>query len=650
MSWNDGLSGTALLIAETKESPLRVMAGPGTGKTFAMKRRVMRLLEEEKADPRRILAVTFTRTAAADLVSELGNMGIPGCEAIVASTLHSYCFSLLNKAEVFDFLGRTPRPMITFKTYGVLRFEAEPLLHDLNNAKRFGDTRARTKRILAFEAAWARLQSDDPGWAQAVDEEFEKALIDWMKFHKTMLVGELVPQALAYLRDNPECLELGAFDHIVVDEYQDLNKAEQVLLDTLAGSAKFMVVGDKDQSIYSFRHANPEGITEYAETHPNTHDEPLVECYRCPKRVVSIADHLIRRNYPPGTEPRLRPLATKGEGEVRIVQWTSMEEEASGIASFVKHLITQRGYAPGDIMVLSPRRLLGYGIRDGLVKQEIAVHSFYHEEMLEGDGTQRAFALLTLLVNRNDRVALRFWLGYGSPTWRTGAYMRLLKHCNDTEKSPWDALEDLEAGKINIPNRNELLKRFKDLKAEISALEPLSGLALLDYLFPDTESDNAAIREAAELADASSHEAKEILRALTSVVTQPAMPEAGEFVRVMSLHKSKGLTSKVVIVAGCVQGLIPFLDGDHTLAEAKANLEEQRRLFYVALTRATDILVISSFATIERKVAHKIGARVKKTGGNQSHAWTVSSDFLKELGPTAPTPKAGKAWAASKFA
>jgi DNA helicase II / ATP-dependent DNA helicase PcrA len=650
VSWNDGLSGTALLIAETEESPLRVMAGPGTGKTFAMKRRVMRLLEEEKADPRRILAITFTRTAAADLVNELRNLGVPGCETIVASTLHSYCFSLLNRAEVFDFLGRTPRPLITFKTSGVLRFEAAPLLEDLDNAELYGDKRSRTKRILAFEAAWARLQSDEPGWTKnAVDEQFETDLIRWMKFHSTMLVGELVPQALTYLRANPACLDLGAFDHVLVDEYQDLNKAEQVLLDVLSDSAKSMVVGDKDQSIYSFRHAHPEGIVEYAVTHPETHDEPLTECRRCPKRVVAIADSLIRRNYPPGSGCRLHPLATNGEGEIKMVQWHSMEQEAAGIAAFVKNLIAERGYSARDIMVLSPRRLIGYGIRDALVKQEIAVHSFYHEEMLEGSGTQRAFTLLTLLNNKQDRVALRFWLGYGSSSWRTGAYMRLLKHCEETGQSPWDALQDIESGKTPIKGVKELLTRFKDLKEELTALAPLTGQSLVDYLFPEEQADNAAIREAGELAGASTKDSKEILRVLTSVITQPAMPEAGEFVRVMSLHKSKGLTSKIVIVAGFVEGLIPFLDKDHSVAEEKANLEEQRRLLYVAVTRATDILVISSFATIERKVAHKIGARVKKSGGNKSHALTESSRFLKELGPTAPPGVAGPKWVLSKF-
>jgi len=291
-----------------------------------------------------------------------------------------------------------------------------------------------------------------------------------------------------------------------------------------------------------------------------------------------------------------------------------MEDEAAGVSAFIRHLVSDHSYQPGDIMVLSPRRLLGYNIRDCLVKEAVAVHSFYHEEMLEGEGVQRAFALLTLFVNRTDRVALRFWLGFNSPSWRTNAYKRLVVHCNESGQIPWDALGDLDSGKLTIKNMNDLVSRFRDLKEELVALEPLTGITLLEYLFPETEADNLPIREAAQLAGVEDKPAKDIFKALTSVITQPAMPEEGEFVRVMSLHKSKGLTSKVVIVAGCIQGLVPFLDEDHTPVEAASNMKEQRRLFYVALTRAKDILVISSFATIERKVAHKIGARVKQSG------------------------------------
>ena len=113
MAWDQDLTGDALAIAAADCRYLRIMAGPGTGKTFAMKRRVARLLEQG-ANPERLLVVTFTRVAAAGLVKELKDLGTPGCENTKAGTLHSFCFRILNREEVFAFLGRVPRPLVTF--------------------------------------------------------------------------------------------------------------------------------------------------------------------------------------------------------------------------------------------------------------------------------------------------------------------------------------------------------------------------------------------------------------------------------------------------------------------------------------------------------------------------------------------------------
>ncbi len=165
MAWNDGLTGTALQIASTPDSPLRVMAGPGTGKSFALKRRVARLLEEG-APPNRILAVTFTRNAAANLIDDLKSLGLDGSDLIVAGTLHRFCFRLLSQNDVLALSGRTPRPVVTFTNKLVLQFEGHTMLADLVASGNFGGKRDCTKRILAFEAAWARLQSEEPGWPQ----------------------------------------------------------------------------------------------------------------------------------------------------------------------------------------------------------------------------------------------------------------------------------------------------------------------------------------------------------------------------------------------------------------------------------------------------------------------------------------------------
>ena len=245
MPWDDGLDRTspAYGIASAAERFVRVVAGPGTGKSFALKRRVARLLEEGTA-PARILPVTFTNVAAEDLQREMLQVGVAGCQEIRGSTLHSLCMRILSRQHVLQAIGRVPRPLN--------RFEMEPLLYDLSNA--FGDKRTRNKRIRAYEAAWARLQHEVPGHAiNAADQAFENALVNWLRFHQGMLIGEIIPYAYRYLRNNAAAPERTSYDHILVDEYQDLNKAEQAVIDLLSDQSQMCIVGDDDQSLYSRR-------------------------------------------------------------------------------------------------------------------------------------------------------------------------------------------------------------------------------------------------------------------------------------------------------------------------------------------------------------------------------------------------------------
>ncbi|MGV8041969.1 MAG: ATP-dependent helicase [Thermoanaerobaculaceae bacterium] len=647
MSWSQDLTGTALRIAATNDSPLRVMAGPGTGKSFALKRRIARLLESGQ-DPRRILAVTFTRNAAANLVSDLIALGIEECERVRVGTLHAFCYGLLSQQEVFECIGRVPRPVVTFSKSSVLQFEGAVMLDDLASDSAFGGKRDCTKRIRAFEAAWARLQSDVPGWPQdPVDERFQASLISWLRFHRAILIGELVPEALRFLRTHPMADTHSAFDHILVDEYQDLNKAEQSVIDLLAGHASTTIVGDVDQSIYRFRHANPEGIESFQAGHPATHDETLDECRRCPTRVVSIADHLIRNNHVGVTTPRLLPKPGNPRGEVHIVQWAGITEETLGLAAHVHSLVSRGRYSPGDILVLTPRRLLGYGIRDRIHETGVPVHSFYQEEELETTAAQRAFALLTLLVDPEDRVALRWWLGEGSPSSRRGAYRRLRQHCEATGDSPRTTLESLDQGSLALPDVGELLIRYRELKAAVSGFTGLPLAQVVETLLPAATDGCAALREIAMLALPQLKSLDALFDRIKTQITQPEMPEEGEFVRVMSLHKSKGLTCKVAVVAGCIEGLIPFLDDRQPPAEQNAALREQRRLFYVAITRCTEVLVLSSAREMERQLAWRIHAHLR--AGRSTTGLTIASRFLHELGPGAPAPRRGEQWAASGY-
>ena len=389
MAWNTGLVSPYLDIAAYQGSPLRVMAGPGTGKTFALMRRVARLLESGVL-PSSILAVTFTRTAANDLVYQLSSLGTPGAGRVTASTLHSLCFALLRRNAVFQATNRVARPLIGF--------EVDCLTADL--ATNFGGKRAASELLKAFEAYWATLQHHQPGWPQdPVQQNFHRELLHWLTHHQAMLIGELVPRALDYILQNPASPEVPTYAHVLTDEYQDLNRADQVLIDALARQGTLTVIGDEDQSIYTvLRHARPDGIVQFHKTHPNTYDVTLHDCVRCPAQVVHMANSLILHNHPqrPST---IRPVPQNGAGEVYIVQHNSIQDEITSIAAFIDWYLTNHPTVkPGEVLVLSTRRVIGYAIRDELVRLGRAAQSFFTEECLEKVSAREGYCLLTLLV------------------------------------------------------------------------------------------------------------------------------------------------------------------------------------------------------------------------------------------------------------
>lgn len=639
MPWNTGLSGTPLNIAAYPGQQLRVVAGPGTGKTYALMRRVARLLEEG-VQPERILAVSFTRTAATDLVHKLAALGSPGADQVAAKTLHSLSFGMLSRNAVFQLIGRVPRPLMDH--------ELDTMVCDL--APNFGGKRPVRKLVEAFEAAWARLQHHDPTWPQdATDQRFDRELKAWLRFHNAMLVGEVIPLALDFILQNPAHPAIPVYEHVLVDEYQDLNRADQALIDAISRQANVTVIGDEDQSIYSFRHAHPEGIDEYPVTHAGTHDELLNECRRCPQRIVEIANSLISRNI--RLAPKvLAPFAANGQGTIYVVQHPAVSDEVEANAAYIDWYLQQNPNVPaGEVLVLSSRRQIGNDIRDALNRIATTngrawnAQSFYFEDALKSDPAAEGFALLALLTDPEDAPALRYWLGDRKPDCRSKPYRRLREQCETTGQTAKQALESIVAGTLKIPHTAQLVPRFNDLTQRLAALLPLGIPDLIDALFPSGNPETESIRQTALFVAPNVNTTEEFLAELRAVITQPELPgSTGSSVRIMSLYKSKGLTAKLVVIAGCVGGILPHINTDETPVEQARQLQEQRRLFYVGITRSTDTLVLSSAIRMPLLIAYRMRMPIVSRMGGE--AILQASAFLAELGPSAPATIRGAQW------
>lgn len=639
MAWDDNLdpNSVAYAIAADQSRFIRVVAGPGTGKSFALKRRVARLLESD-ITPERILPITFTKVAAEDLQRELIGMNVPQCDELRGSTLHSLGMRILSRQNVLASTGRVARPLN--------RFEMEPLLYDLPNS--FGNKREREKRIRAYEAAWARLQHEVPGFAQALaDRTFERALISWLRFHEGMLIGEIIPELYRYLRNNPAAPERSLYDHVLVDEYQDLNKAEQAVVDLLTGDAALCIVGDDDQSLYSFKHAHPAGIRAFTNSHQGATDHQLLECHRCPTGVVSVANALIEHNE--DRDPRqLTAIPAKGAGEMQIVQFADVPHEAAGIAAFINDQINRRGRHPGEILILAQRRVIGNPIHNALRARGIPSKSYYQETELDSEVAQERLAVFKLFVNRADRIAFRWLLGQGSNDFRAGAYARLRAYCEHTGDSSWDALTKLANREISLPHCRHLVDRFHAIQNELQFLLGHNGVAdFVDRWLRDEFAQAGELRLLVARVVAEAESPEDLLSRVIEEVSQPEIPPDVTEVRIMSLHKSKGLSSPVVVIAGCIDGLLPAEPGPGVpLAERRAMMEEQRRLFYVGITRVKadlasnrpGVLLLTGSRTMT--LADAMQSNIRPAQQRYGVVDVHLSRFINELGPSAPAPTA----------
>ena len=629
--WNDGIDGQHLKIASHQGKTMRVLAGPGTGKSFALKRRVQRLLEEGK-DPSRILAVTFTNVAASALKKDLADIGAPGAEVVKARTLHSLCFEILQKGRVLKMTNRIPRPLMDF--------EKDFLLDDL--MKDFGGKRETEKLLFAYESAFARQQQDVPGTPQSsADSSFKEKLLRWLKLHKAMLIGELVPITLEYLKNNPATEELNQYDFILVDEYQDLNKAEQSLIDLLSQKSELLVVGDDDQSVYSFKHAHPDGIIEFPSTHNPLEDVGLNICRRCPKKVVRLANELM--GYLLGEHPKkLEEFPAKEEGEVHATQWNTSDDEVKGVAKIIKKLTSDSvlGIGPEDVLILAPRKQLGYLLRDELQNVfSIRSHTFFQEEALDQPKAQKSYSLLNYIAFPDDRVALRALLGM--PTPLSGTYEKLLLKAEELNMTPKLVIEGIKSGSLHLTGFKELIARYDAIEEIRLRLKDSSVDEVLTFLFnPEDSTDIEVILSILNVFGIS--EEKDIKKLFLKLQGRIRLPEVTEelgFVKIMSLHKSKGLTSRVVFILGCVEGMLPTIKDEqklikeNKLVELKVLRAEAKRLFFVAITRSKEYLFLSSFRQISFARAKKWGVRINPGRGM---ALTQASPFFSEVGKHLP--------------
>ena len=610
----DTLNERQLKAVMHTEGPLSVTAGAGSGKTKVLTCRIARLLEIG-ADPYRILAITFTNKAAKEMRERVQNLVGVAAERIWLSTFHSFCAKLL-RFEIDGFLGYTKNFTIYDSSDQVTLMKS--CLKELNlDDKQFPP---RTVLGTVSSAKNALLRADE--FAKSADDFYTLKVSEAYTLYEKKLkdnnavdFDDLLLLTVKLLQERQDIREKyqERFRYILVDEYQDTNKAQYLLTQILAAKWRnICVVGDADQSIYAWRGADIQNIMDFMRDYPDGTNVKLEQNYRSTKTVLQAANAVIDNN-----EARLKKaLWTKNPQGHKIVHYHAQTEhdEADYIAGVIynRHSIENEPY--GHMAILfrtnSQSRVLEEKLmRYGIPYTMVGGTKFYDRKEIKD-----VIAYLRVLYNPEDSLSLVRILNVPKRSIGATSIEHLTDYAEENGISLFDALSTTE----DLPVTKRVKTALEDFAALIfSLLGEVSKTdvpTLIERVVKETGYGDMLDKEAAQ--DSQGESRKENVGQLINAAQEymrdnpdgnlqdflenvALVSDVDEFegsdskVTLMTLHAAKGLEFPVVFLAGLDEGLFPH---SRTLMDS-AQIEEERRLAYVGITRAEQYLYVTNAST-----------------------------------------------------
>ena len=593
---------------EHSEGALLVIAGAGSGKTRVLTHRIAYLLATGEARPGEILAITFTNKAAAEMRERVGDLVGRSVRAMWVTTFHSACARMLRvDAERLGY------------SRGFTIYDQSDSLRMLKRCLReLGvDPKRYPPRAIHSKISGAKNQLvDSDMYAETQGSVFEEVVAEaFPLYEKRMLEANAMDfddllvrtvNALELFEDVRERWRR-TFRHVLVDEYQDTNHAQYRLLQLLAAEhGNLMVVGDEDQSIYSFRHADIRNILSFEEDFPDAAVVKLEQNYRSTQTILSAANAVVERNR----ERRPKELWTDIEGGelVQLSELNDDHEEARWVAAEIERLGEEHGVARSDVAVFYRTNAMSRILEDTLVRFEVPYQVIGGTKFYDRAEIKDAVAYLNLLFNPADQVS--FARIVNSPRRGIGdtTQGRLAAYANTAGLTIWEVIERVEevpglsAAAIKAVSRFfetvDLLRARVDagssvsdvLQAVLSETGYLEALEAERTVEAEGRVENlAALSEAAAEFDMNREREgesevpplEEFLQQISLLSDQDSIEDKQELVTLMTVHNAKGLEYDTVFVVGCEDGSFP-----HMRALEEGGEEEERRLCYVAITRA----------------------------------------------------------------
>lgn len=672
-----------------ENGPLLIIAGAGTGKTTVISRRVAWLINQAKAKPEEILALTFTDKAAGEMTERIDTLLPMGYVDLWVSTFHAFCQRILkdNGLDIglpndFRLLNETDAYLLVRKHFDRFNLEyyrpmgnptkfIHALLRHFSRAK---DEAVTPKEYLAYAKELA-LNNDKPTF-DAEDVSRQTELANAYRTYEQLLLengcidlGDLNLYAIELFKRRPRILERyqKQFRHVVVDEFQDTNWAQYALIKMLTPKGgNIVVVGDDDQSIYKFRGASVSNILQFKNDFPSSKEVVLTKNYRSRQNILDLSYSFIQLNNPNRLEAKLAGTGTDGltitkklraeredKAEIAHLHFVTLDEEVGGVVDKIIELKDTDAESTWSDFCILVRANAGADDfsrelhRRGIPYQFLALKGLYAKPLI-----MDCLAYFALLDNYHESPALYRVLS--SPPYHiSGEDLIFLTH--ETRKKAVSLYETLKQHALVStlqPDTHRVIDKLMADLAKHSLLARSKSVTevLISFIYDsgyaerfkkdDTIESREQVRHLKQLMDRlkrfeAGHDEPTLKHFMEEFALERESGEEGglsfdvetgpDMVRIMTVHAAKGLEFRHVFVVNMVDKRFPIIErgGDIDLPDALTkeivpdgdiHLEEERRLFYVAMTRAKDGLYFSS--------AEDYGGKLKKK----------MSRFLSELG------------------
>lgn len=601
------------------DGPLLLMAGAGSGKTRVLTHRIAYLIEEKEVNPWNILAITFTNKAAKEMKERVNAILASGGEDVWVSTFHSMCVRILRRDV--DFIGYNRNFTIIDSSEQLTLMKR--ILKELNIDPKKYDPRSilgtisQAKNSLQTPEDFAKMQGS---YYEEIAAKCYAAYQKELQYNQCMDFDDLIMNTIRLFEEHPDSLTYyqNKFHYIHVDEYQDTNHAQYTLVNLLAGRFRNLcVVGDADQSIYGWRGADMQNILDFEKDYPDAAVILLEQNYRSTKNILSAANQVIENNS--NRKPKNLWTENKEGNKITYYRADNERDETRFIVDRMQEEIRSNHRNYGDFAILYRTNAQSRVMEETLLKANIPYkmvggHKFYDRKEIKD-----ILAYLNVLANPQDSISFERIVNSPKRGIGPGSIEKLRSFASLHEWPLLEAAQNVDLANIGgkagqqlgafgemiqevtqmiqyltvTELTKEVLDRsgyLEDLKIQ-NTLEAQARIENLEeFLTVTQEFDKQFEQQNEEDADAPEEKLTVFLNDLALVSDIDNLEEDASQVTLMTLHAAKGLEFPVVFLIGLEEGVFPL---SRALME-ESELEEERRLAYVGITRAEEALYLTN--------------------------------------------------------